>query len=975
MDLIREHLLQSFTTGFIDRSLHSKKEYLPQLVTNDKSIGVKVLTTILRELKELKNGDEFWFSVAFVTTSGVATLIDSLVDLEKRGIKGKILVSQYLNFTQPEALKRLLQFDNIELRIVTDGDFHSKGYLFKKENIYNLIIGSSNLTATALCSNKEWNLKISATPISHIIFEAIKLFTFEFENAVPVNTTFIKEYEKLYQRQIALNFELKEELFHSKPIVPNQMQVEALANIEELRANNKDKALLISATGTGKTFLSAFDVKKYNPKKFLFIVHRENIARAALKTFKSIFDDSKTMGLYTGNQKDLNADFIFSTVQTISKQENLEQFESNFFDYIVIDETHRAGAASYQRILDYLKPNFLLGMTATPERGDNFDIFKSFDYNIAYEIRLHKALEEDMLSPFHYYGITDITVNGKVLEENADFRLLTSIERVERIIEKAKLYNCDNGKVRGLIFCSSVDECKQLSNEFNKRNYKTVALTGDNSDEERSEAIRRLETDSEIEKLDYIFTRDIFNEGIDIPCVNQIIMLRPTQSAIVFVQQLGRGLRKNANKEYLTVIDFIGNYANSFLVPIALYGDTSYNKDTLRKLMASGSSLIPGSSTINFDEISKNRIFEAIDSANMKLKKDLVNDYVVLKNKLGRIPMMMDFIEHGSREPFLYSKYSRSFYNFVESQEDELKDKLKPNEIKLLELFSKEINNGVRVEENIILKLLIENKETSIIKVRQLIENNYEYTPTDETIRSAINNLNFKFVTENKNKKLTPVNEVYNLKVINVESGKLTFHPEFQLSLLNETFLNFLNDNVIYSIETFNKAFQIDKFIDGFILYKKYSRKDVFRILNWQTNPLAQNVGGSIISPDRTHCPIFVNYHKSEHISNSTKYEDRFLNKFEFEWVSKSKRTLNSPDIQTIRDNKNLRIPLFVKKSNDEGDDHYYMGDMVPIDNTFKQTTLKDDNNKDVSAVTVVYSMNNPVEDNIYDYITDILGE
>lgn len=644
MDIIREHLLQSFSTGFIDRSIHSKKEYLPELITNDKSIGTKVLTTILKELRELKDGDEFWFSVAFVTTSGVATLIDTLIDLEKRKIKGKILVSQYLNFTQPEALRRLFQFKNIELKIVTEGDFHSKGYLFKKSNFYNLIIGSSNLTATALCSNKEWNLKISATPISHIIFEAIKLFTIEFKSAIPVNKVFIDQYEIVYRRNIKLNFELKEELFLSKAITPNNMQIEALANIKKLREEGKNKALLISATGTGKTYLSAFDVKCVNPKKFLFIVHRENIAKAALKTFKSIFVDSKTMGLYTGNTKDLNADFIFSTVQTISKQEYLDQFEKDFFDYIVIDETHRAGAISYQRILDYFQPKFLLGMTATPERGDNFDIFKSFDYNIAYEIRLHKALEEDMLSPFHYYGVTDITVNGQVLEENADFKLLTSDERVDRIIEKATLYGCDNGKVRGLIFCSSVDECIQLSKEFNERNYKTVSLTGSNSEEERSDAINRLESDLLTEKLDYIFTRDIFNEGIDIPSVNQIIMLRPTQSAIVFVQQLGRGLRKTNNKEYLTVIDFIGNYANSFLVPIALYGDTSYNKDTLRKLMSSESNLIPGSSTVNFDEISKKRIFEAIDSANMQLKKDLVSDYIVLKAKLGRIPMMMDLL-------------------------------------------------------------------------------------------------------------------------------------------------------------------------------------------------------------------------------------------------------------------------------------------------------------------------------------------
>jgi superfamily II DNA or RNA helicase/HKD family nuclease len=971
MDLIKEHLLQSFNTGFIDRRIHSNKEYLPQLLTNDKLQGKKVLTSILKELRELKKNDEFWFSVAFVTTSGVATLINTLIDLESRNIKGKILVSQYLNFTQPEALKRLLQFKNIELKIVTEGDFHSKGYLFKKGEIYNLIIGSSNLTATALCSNKEWNLKISAAPTSHIIFEAINEFTSEFENAIPVNLSFIEKYEAIYKRNVQLNFDLKEELYSSKKIVPNAMQIEALANLDGLRAKGKNKALLISATGTGKTYLSAFDVKKVNPKKFLFVVHRENITKAAMKTFKSIFGDTKTMGLYTGNNKELEADFIFSTVQTISKQDNLELFEKNYFDYIVIDETHRAGAASYQRILEYFNPKFLLGMTATPERGDNFDIFQSFDYNIAYEIRLHRALEEEMLSPFHYFGVTDITVDGEILEEKADFNLLTSTERVDRIIENAKLYGCDSGVIRGLIFCYRVEECIQLSNEFNQRGFKTVALTGDSSEEERTNAINRLESDSITEKLDYIFTRDIFNEGIDIPSVNQIIMLRPTQSAIVFVQQLGRGLRKTNSKEYLTVIDFIGNYTSSFLVPVALYGDTTYNKDNLRKLMASGSNMIPGASTINFDEISKKRIFEAIDTANMQLKKDLVSDYIVLKAKLGRIPLMMDFIEHGSRDPFLYANYSKSYFNFVASEEKELQDKLSSSQVKLLELFSNEINNSKRVEENIILLELFKNGQSTLSEIKELITKNYGYIPSNETMLSAIKNINFMFVTENKNRTLTPVNEIYNIQNISLNGDKIRFDLKLKSDLTNKVFFEYLFDNVQYSIHSYTKSFLRDKFINGFVLYCKYSRKDVFRILNWETNPLAQNVGGYIISSDKTNCPIFVNYHKEEHISNSTKYEDGFLNKFEFQWMSKSKRNLSSPDIITIRKNDGLRIPLFIKKSNDEGTDFYYMGDITPIDETFIQTTLDDDSGKKVSVVKVVFSMNQPVDDNLYDYITE----
>jgi superfamily II DNA or RNA helicase/HKD family nuclease len=598
----KHFLLQSLEAGYIDQSIHSNGEYLPELVINDRLAGKKVLSTIQQELLTC---DEFWFSVAFVTTSGVATLINTLVELNEKGVKGKILVSQYLNFSQPEALRRLLQFKNIELKIIVEGNFHSKGYLFKNEKVHDLIIGSSNLTASALCVNKEWNLKISATGDSYIMFQALKAFTTEFENAVSVDQDYIDSYEKTYLKQLNLYRQNQEQLDEAIGLVvkPNAMQIDALANIERLRTLGKAKALLISATGTGKTYLSAFDVLKYKPKKFLFVVHRLNIAAAAMKTFKAVFGKSKSMGLYSGNTKEINEDFLFSTIQTISKEKNMQVFEPEEFDYIVIDETHRAGADSYQKILDYFKPKFLLGMTATPERTDGLDIFSLFDHNIAYEIRLRSAMEEGMVSPFHYYGVTDISVNGVIVDDNADFNRLVADERVERILEKAKVFGTDCGIVRGLIFCSNVAECTELSKKINNRGLRTIALTGINSDEERAKAICRIESTDEKEKIDYILTVDIFNEGVDIPSVNQIIMLRPTQSAIIFVQQLGRGLRKTENKEYLTVIDFIGNYSNNYLVPIALYGDTSFNKDSLRRLMSSGSTLIPVNVADIFDSL------------------------------------------------------------------------------------------------------------------------------------------------------------------------------------------------------------------------------------------------------------------------------------------------------------------------------------------------------------------------------------
>jgi superfamily II DNA or RNA helicase len=964
------YLLDSLRTGFIDQSLASKKEYLPELLVNDTNNGKKVLQTISRELK---NCDEFWFSVAFATKSGVTTLINSFQELENAGIFGKVLVSQYQYFTQPEALKSLSKFKNIDLKVAVDRDFHAKGYLFKKSDRYNLIIGSSNLTANALCSNKEWNLKISATCDSKLIADSIKEFRNEFENAVFVNDEFIESYAVDYnlKKKFISSSRKSIEFNHNDLITPNTMQIEALANLEELRSKSKDKALLISATGTGKTYLSAFDVKAYNPKKFLFIVHRRNIAENAMKSFKKIFGDCRSMGIYSGNEREIDADFIFSTIQTISRDEHLHQFDQRHFDYIVIDETHRAGAESYQKILNHFKPKFLLGMTATPERTDGFDIFSQFEHNIAYEIRLHRALEEKMLSNFHYFGVTDVTVDGQVLDENSAFSLLTAKERVDRIIEKAEFYGCDNGCVRGLIFCSSVDESQGLSNVFNKKGYRTVSLSGKSSEEERFTAINRLESSDPSEKLDYIFTVDIFNEGVDIPRVNQIIMLRPTASAIIFVQQLGRGLRKVNDKEYLTVIDFIGNYNNNYLIPIALYGDTTYNKDTLRKLMLTGSSLIPGSSTINFDKITHERIFAAIDNANLQFKKDLVKDYELLKFKIGQIPMMMDFVEHGSRDPQLYVNYSKSYFNFVSSQEESLENKLSEKEIKLLELFSNEIANTKRIEEVIILKKLISGEILLSEDLKVIIFEKYGFSLFDETIESCIKNINFDFVTESYNKKLVSVSEIYDLKIISYTNGVILFNKDFMDSLKNETFLIFLNDMLEYSKTIYDRNFDKNKYVDGFILYQKYSRKDVFRILNWDQNPLAQNVGGYLISPEKTNCPIFVNYHKEEHISSTTKYEEGFVNNSEFEWMSKSRRTLKSNDVITIRNyRKGIRLPLFIKKSNGESNDFYYMGDVTPIDESFEEATLVDDDGKNVSVVKVKFRMKHPVEDSIYEYIT-----
>jgi len=968
-------LLQAFNeslqTGFVDKNVLSEVLYRPELLVNQKTPPKKVLSTIIQELE---NCHEFFISVAFVTTGGVATLINSFKELEEKGIQGKILVSQYLNFTQPEALKRLSQFRNIELRIATKGNSHSKGYIFKTKEYYNLIIGSSNLTDTALSTNKEWNLKVSALDSSGIAVKVINEFDSDFNQATKVTIDYISSYEEIYRQQFLINKKSKVDSIEilNVEITPNSMQEEALESLNILRKDNKIKALIISATGTGKTYLSAFDAKHFNPKKLLFVVHRLTIAKNSMKTFQAVFGNERTMGLYSGNHRELDKDYIFSTIQTISKSSHLNLFKKNHFDYIIIDESHRSGAESYLRLINYFEPKFLLGMTATPERTDGNDIFQLFDHNIAYEIRLNRAMEEDMLSSFHYYGVTDLIVNDKILDDKSDFNLLISNNRVDKIIEKVTFYGSDNGITRGLVFCSRKNEAKELSTLFNEKGFRTIALTGDNSEEERADAIRKLESDNLNDKFDYIFTVDIFNEGIDIPKINQIIMIRPTESAIIFIQQLGRGLRKVEGKGYLTVIDFIGNYENSYLIPIALYGDTSYNKDSLRKLLSEGSRMIPGASTINFDKITKERIYESIDSTNMQLFADLKKDYNLLKYKLGHIPMMMDFIYHGSRDPFLYVDYSNSYFNFINKVEKDNTPRIPGKSIKLLELFSKEINNSKRVEESLILKYLIEFDHFNINMLKEIINKKYDYIPSKETIYSCVANINFEFIREKKGGKLLTAKEIHSLNILNYKNDEFIFSESFKLLLNQKEFKTYLLDSIEYSIYQFDKLFESKKWQDGFVLYRKYSRKDVFRILNVSENPVAQNVGGYLVSPDNKHCPIFVNYHKADDISESTKYEDEFVNNKEFDWMSKSNRKIESKDVQSILGkNGKIRLPLFIKKNNDEGKDFYFMGNVIPELDKTEQTTMGNDSGKQVSVVKIRFNLLHPVSDVMYNYLTE----
>lgn len=971
---IHEELAKSLHSGFIDTSIVSSEVYRPKLLVNDPSKGEKVLTNLI---SELKGCETFYFSVAFITQSGIAALLNTLHELNQRNIAGKILASQYLNFTDPKALETLIQFGNIELRMATSGHLHSKGYIFNKADTHTMIVGSSNLTQEALSTNKEWNIRISSTDQGSLLLHTIKEFEKEFALGTHVDIDWINAYKKIYVRNFyspippvkgiqPIAVQQNNVSYHIIPrIYPNKMQYKALDGIEALRSNKQKKALLISATGTGKTYLAAFDVQRCKPRRMLFLVHREQILNQAIQSFKDILGHEISVGKYVGGVKDHKAQYVFSTIQTMSKESVYQGFPKDDFDYIVMDETHRAGATSYQKILNHFEPAFLLGMTATPERTDGYNIFEFFDYNIAYEIRLQDALREDMLCPFHYYGVSELTVNEQTIEDHTDFSRLTTTERIKHIVEKIKFYGYFGERVKGLVFCSRIEEAAVLASEFQRFGYRTTVLSGSDPQETRSAALERLEQESYDGGLDYIFSVDLLNEGVDIPAVNQVVLLRPTKSPIVFVQQLGRGLRKAKDKDYLVVIDFIGNYKNNFMIPMALGGDRSYNKDTIRRYVLEGTRVVPGCSTIQFDEISRKRIFEAIDSAQLNTAQLLKESYQGLKYKVGRIPNLMDFETFGAIDATLFfSNRIGSYQHFLIKHEPEYTSTFTDIQLEMLEYVSKKFAIGKRVHELMILDLMMMEKQDVMKPFEESLLVNYLLPFDEQTKVSLVNNLTNEFIQGTGK-------DTYKRCIFLEQQGDGAFRisQTYEEQLNDPAFKKAMEQIIEFGLYR-NKEYYGDRYKKtSFQLYQKYTYEDVCRLLLWEKSEVSLNIGGYKYDKKSKTFPVFINYEKADEISDTIKYEDRLLSTDELIAYSKSGRTLDSADIKTIYSAKEsgVTIFLFVRKNKDDktAKEFYFLGEMAPHGKPVEKTM----GSLQKSVVEILYKLEDPIREDIYDYL------
>lgn len=605
-------------------------------------------------LNSLKRADSVDIVVSFLMESGVRMLLGELDNALKRGAKIRILTGNYLGITQPSALYLIKHKlgEQVDLRFYNEKNrsFHPKSYMFHYKDYSTIYIGSSNISKSALTSGIEWNYRFSSKTDSHNYEKFYNTFLDLFEHhSVVIDDDELKRYSKNWHRPAVskdldrYDLQDNEATNNIALFEPRGAQIEALCALENTRAEGAGRALVHAATGVGKTYLAAFDSKDY--ERVLFVAHREEILKQAAQSFKNV-RNSDDYGFFDGESKCTDKSMIFASVATLGRSEylNNKYFASDYFNYIVIDEFHHAVNDQYQRIVNYFKPQFLLGLTATPERMDGRNIYEICDYNVPYEISLKEAINKGMLVPFHYYGIFDDTdysklhiVRGRYDEKELNETYIGNVHRYELIYK----YYCKYGSRQALGFCCSKEHAREMAREFSSRGIPSVAVFSDASGEyteKRNVAIQKLKNG----EIRAIFSVDIFNEGVDITSVDMVMFLRPTESPIVFLQQLGRGLRKCRGKEFLTVLDFIGNYEKAGRVRFLLEGKSDMYRegchlsDTLR---------FPDDCMVDFD-LKLIDLFAEMDRKHLKLKDQVINEYFRVKDLLGKRPTRLDLFTY-----------------------------------------------------------------------------------------------------------------------------------------------------------------------------------------------------------------------------------------------------------------------------------------------------------------------------------------
>lgn len=666
-------------------------DFITDAMTGDRDARMHLYFQLLHSFQKADSVD---IIVSFLMESGVKMLIEDLENALKRGAKIRILTGNYLGITQPSALyliKRKLG-DQIDLRFYNEKNrsFHPKSYIFHYKDYNEIYIGSSNISRSALTSGIEWNYRFRSTTDPESYDKFYETFEDLYQNhSIVIDDAELRRYSKSWHKP-AVSKDLErydaetEDNDVQEPFEPRGAQIEAICALEHTRAEGASRALISAATGVGKTYLAAFDSKKY--KRVLFVAHKEEILRQAAESFQNV-RKSDDYGFFDGNAKCTDKSVIFASVATLGKSEYLNEtyFPKNYFDYVVIDEFHHAVNDQYMRIVEYFKPQFLLGLTATPERMDGRNIYEICDYNVPYEISLKDAINKGMLVPFHYYGIFDKTdysqlhqVRGKYDDRELNQTYIGNERRYELIYKNY----CKYGSKRALGFCCSKEHAKDMAKEFCRRGIPSVAVYSDahgEYTEDRSIAIPKLMQG----EIRVIFSVDMFNEGVDIPAVDMVMFLRPTESPIVFLQQPGRGLRKSMGKEYLNVLDFIGNYEKAGRVRFLLTGKTFSETKTYNPADRTD---YPDDCMIDFD-LELIDLFAEMDKRTLRVKDCIRGEYYRVKNLLDKSPSRLELftymdddvyqlaMQHSKENPFKrYLDYKKELDELSEDESAFLQD-------------------------------------------------------------------------------------------------------------------------------------------------------------------------------------------------------------------------------------------------------------------------------------------------------------
>ena len=927
---------------------------------------------------------EFKICVSFIRISGAQLLIDLLHDLELRNIKGQILTSTYMHVTQPDALEMLSSFKNIELKIYTtsiEKGFHAKGYLFLNKETDNekwtIIIGSSNISGAAFKKNVEWNI-LNSEPllenrepgiVSKSILEEFNTL-WESPYAKEFSNEFLVSYREYLSKVKKLEKSNKEIFsFEEEIIRPNEMQQEAIVKLAKLRKMKEIKALAVAATGTGKTYMSVFDAMQVNPQRLLFVVHRGDILLKAKESFDKILSkniSNYSSAIYDGKQDSAQCKYLFSTESMLAL--HLNEFKPDSFEYIIIDEAHHAADSSYSKIISYFKPQFLLGLTATPERTDGQDIFRIFDFNRAINIRLRDSLQKDLVCPFHYFGIKDVDgIDYSTLkhtpEDGEDYlnevsALLMKSKRVDYILEKIRFYRHDGDKTKCLGFCATVEHAEFMAHSFNSLlgAGTAVALSGKNSVTQRQKYLQDLENDDT--QLQYIFSRDIFNEGIDVQNINLILMLRPTQSSIVFTQQLGRGLRKIKGKEFLTVLDFIGNYQRSFLISSVFSREPNPDKKTRLREVSSDFNDIPGDTFIHFDKIVKEQILKQIDQEKFMSDSNQKKAYFVFRKDNGnKVPLLTDYIKRGSDlDPCLFSKIKKgsllyhSYLEFVISAENELNSEEstilnilhKNNTFISLISFLETLLPAKRIEEWCILDFLFKNpsSQISVSELQDLMKKYVDYENI-QNLRHACRVLSGEFWDSNENKKYSNIRFNFSADLISLnENVKALFKIQDNLS---SEYKKWLLDFSEYAILRYDDEFGRNFYGFPFLKpYQKYSMRSLAILSNYEKIHSSFRGSGVIYNIPSDYF-IFIDLYKEDLKKAEFNYDDRFITPSCLHWTGPDKWNQQHKIMNNIINHfeKGINIHFFIRKFKQvEGipQDYIYIGDGV----VFKDTVPKE---------------------------------